>query len=679
MPWLPRTNFNAGVLDPALNDRTELNLYYAGLKQGTNVVSVPQGGVRRRPGLEYAQTLRARSRLIPFEFNVEQTYVVVLSAGFIDVYDSDGAAVTTGIVTTYTEAECFELDYAQSADTMVLVHEEHQPQQLIRSSSGAFSLSNYDLDGVPQYDFNDASSPSGSAERQDLQFDSSTLNGDEYRIELNGLETDTIRFSSQDSENISRIQKALLDLPNTGSDGITVSTIVSASKYRIEFTGASANDWELISCRYVYAQDAATNGFTITRNLAGSPRTEDVWSATRGWPRTVTFHENRLFFGGSKSLPDTLWGSRVNQFNNFDTYRARDDDAINVTLATDQVNVIQGIKSGRRLQIFTSGAEFYVPQPNGTPITPETISILRQTSYGSRRIKPIIIDGSTLFAEREGIAIREFVYSEAEGAFTAPPINIRAPSLFNAPVDMAAVKGDSTFSASYVYVVNGDGTMAVLNTLRSEQITAWTRWTTSGTFESVTVIDKDTWFCVGRTINGASVYFLERANESHRLDASVLQTGVSSTTVTGLGHLDGEACRVRDRNLVLNDNTPASGSITTEESVEDPEVGLGFSVTLETMPVVQLFAGGATTAFHKRLVRTNADLLESLGVLVEGDDLNLADFSFPVTLGQSPNAFTGRVETYHDSGFVQDELTITITQTDPLPFHLRGFEAEVAY
>ncbi len=27
---------------------------------------------------------------------------------------------------------------------------------------------------------------------------------------------------------------------------------------------------------------------------------EDVWSSTKGWPRSVTFHEGRLYFGGSR-------------------------------------------------------------------------------------------------------------------------------------------------------------------------------------------------------------------------------------------------------------------------------------------------------------------------------------------------------------------------------------------
>ena len=33
-----------------------------------------------------------------------------------------------------------------------------------------------------------------------------------------------------------------------------------------------------------------------------------------GYPRTVTFHQGRLYFGGSKSRPSTIWGSKVGLF-----------------------------------------------------------------------------------------------------------------------------------------------------------------------------------------------------------------------------------------------------------------------------------------------------------------------------------------------------------------------------
>jgi len=123
---------------------------------------------------------------------------------------------------------------------------------------------------------------------------------------------------------------------------------------------------------------------------------EDVWSTTRGWPRTATFHQGRLFFGGSREKINSVWGSVPNDFFNFDIGTGAADNATFDTLDTDQFNAINGIFSGRHLQLFTSGGEFY---NSSKTITPEDSSWSRQTSYGAKKEKPISVDGATLFVD----------------------------------------------------------------------------------------------------------------------------------------------------------------------------------------------------------------------------------------------------------------------------------------
>jgi hypothetical protein len=99
---------------------------------------------------------------------------------------------------------------------------------------------------------------------------------------------------------------------------------------------------------------------------------ENVWSSIRGWPNSVTFHEGRLYFGGSKSRPSTVWGSRVGDFFNFEAGEGLDDESVEATLDTNTFNSIVDIISGRDLQVFTTGGEFYCPQDGLQPITPSS-------------------------------------------------------------------------------------------------------------------------------------------------------------------------------------------------------------------------------------------------------------------------------------------------------------------
>jgi len=128
-----QTSFNSGVLDPRLVARTDLKHFYQGAAKAINVQSLPQGGMKRRPGLKYVSTIDTESRLAAFAFNVEQTYLMVFTNNNIAVYKDD--VLQTNITTTYTTAQLFELQWTQSADTMIIVHESHQPAKLVRGST----------------------------------------------------------------------------------------------------------------------------------------------------------------------------------------------------------------------------------------------------------------------------------------------------------------------------------------------------------------------------------------------------------------------------------------------------------------------------------------------------------------------------------------------------------------
>jgi hypothetical protein len=549
-----QTSFNSGVLDPRLAARTDLKHFYQGAAEAVNVQSLPQGGMKRRPGMKYVAAINAESRLAAFAFNVEQTYLMVFTNNNIAVYKDD--VFQANVTTTYTTAQLFELQWTQSADTMIIVHEDHAPAKLVRGSThSSWTLSNITLTNIPQYAF-----------------------------------------------------------------------------------GSTA---------------------------------ENVWSASRGWPKSVTFYQGRLWFGGSKQRPQTLWGSKTNDFYNFDFGTSLDDEGISLTLDTDQVNAITAVYSGRHLQVFTTGGEFSI---NDIPITPAKSAVRRQTLFGSSSIPPKSIDGATLFVDRTGKSVREFLFAYTEDAYTSGTVSLLASHLLDSPVDMAALRGTGKTDANYVYFVNSDGTVAVFNSLRAQEVGGWTQWTTNGSVEAVAVVVEEVYFLVKRTINGAVKRYLERLDPDTYTDACATKSmSPASATVTGLGHLDGETCRVRADGSVMANAIPASGSITLARASEEVEVGLNYDATIKTMPVNQDFQDGPTLTRKKRVVRVIASLYESLGVSVNGE--YMVDRSFGMALGSNITPFTGVKEMYL-LGWT-DLAQVSITQVDPGPMTILGLGVEV--
>jgi len=619
-----QTSFNSGVLDPRLAARTDLKHFYQGAAIALNVQSLPQGGMTRRPGFKYIDTINNKARLASFAFNVEQTYLMVFTNQSVAIY-KDGVK-QADVTTPWTEAQLFELQWTQSADTMILVHENHAPRKLVRGSSHtSWTLSTIALTNIPQYDY---------------AGDSTTLNGAISDSDVTITVASTTGFVS--AGNI-KINSELISYA-----GITATTFTGCTRAQNNTVASSHDD-----------------GDTVTS-------AESVWSTSKGWPKSVTFYQSRMWFGGSRERPQTLWGSKTNDFFNFDFGTSLDDEGISITLDTDQVNAITSVYAGRHLLIFTTGGEFSIQD---SPITPAKSSVKRQTSFGSKSIPPKSIDGSIIFVERTGKSVREFLFSYAEDAYTAGTVSLLASHLLNSPVDMDASKGTSTDDANYVYFVNGDGTVAVFNTLRAQEVGGWTKWTTSGTVEGVAVVVEDVYFLVKRTINGSTVRYLEQIDVNSYTDANkTITLSTAGTSVTGLSHLEGEECRVRADDSVMTNQTPdSSGSITIERDATVVEVGLNYDTEIKTMPINMDFQDGPTLTRKKRIVKVVANLYQSLGVIANGE--YLVDRSFGSTFGSSLTPFTGIKEMYL-LGWTE-LAQVSITQTDPTPMTILGLGVEV--
>ena len=551
-----QTSFNSGVLDPRLAARTDLKQFYQGAAEAENVVTMPQGGIKRRPGLKYiaATASNNEARLASFAFNVEQTYLMVFTNNSVAVY-KDGVH-QANVSTSYTTAQLFDLQWTQSADTMILVHEAHAPMKLVRGSSHtSWTLSTISLSNIPQYNF-------GSG---------------------------------------------------------------------------------------------ATN----------------VWSNAAGWPKSATFYQARLWFGGSTKRPQTLWGSKTNDFFNFDDGTSLDDEGIDLTLDTDQVNAITSVYAGRHLQIFTTGGEFSIKD---IPITPAKVAVRRETQFGSSKVPPKNIDGSVIFIDRTGKSIREFLFDYNEDAYTSGTVSLLASHLLNSPVDMDVSKGTANDDANYVYFVNGDGTAAVFNSLRAQEVSGWTKWTTSGDIESVAVVVDDVYFVVKRTINGSVVRFIETLDPNTYTDANKTVTlGSAGTAVSGLTHLNGQESRIRADGEVRANLTPSSGAITLAETGTVVEVGLNYTTTIKTMPLNMDFDDGPTLTRKKRIVKVIPNVYQSSGISINGD--RLIDRNFGLSLNSPPTAYTGLKEMYL-LGWT-DLAQVTITQTDPTPMTILGLAIEL--
>lgn len=149
MPETIQRSFTSGEIAPALQSRSDMTKYTTGLNLCENFIVRPQGGVYSRPGTRFIGELddsTKRARLIPFQFNTEQTYILVFEEFKVRVIKNGGFVLAPGggsifeLATPYAESELPRLAFTQSADVMTLVHPNHDPRNLNRLADDNWTL-----------------------------------------------------------------------------------------------------------------------------------------------------------------------------------------------------------------------------------------------------------------------------------------------------------------------------------------------------------------------------------------------------------------------------------------------------------------------------------------------------------------------------------------------------------
>jgi hypothetical protein len=643
-----QTNFTTGEVDPLLKSRIDINQYYNGLDKARNVIVQPQGGLERRPGLQYIDEIPSAanpqngSRLIAFEFSTTQSYMLLFVDNRMYVY-KDKALVTNingsgndYLTTTIGSAVLSTMDYAQSVDTLILVHEDMTPFKVVRGAShSTWTISAISFDFVPSYAFT-ITTTSGAHNLTPSAVDGNVT-----------LSTSGGSFSAS---NVGDYVEA--------TDGIGRARI-------IKYVSSSQVD-AIVEIPFFDANAIAAGDWFLESGY------EDTWSATRGYPRTVTFHEGRLYFGGTKERPNTLFGSRVNRFFDFNPGNALDDDAIEATLDTGKANPIIGLFSGRDLQIFTKGGEFFVPQSSLDPITPSNIVINGATRRGAKEgIKPLGVESGTIFIQAAGKAIREFLFSDVELNYVSNNISLLSSHLLQSPVDMALRKATSTTDGDLLLVVNSNGTLATYSILKTQNITAPSLASTDGEFINAAVDVETMYFVVKRTIDSTDVYYIETFNDDNTTDSAILLSGGTlpgTTAVSGLDHLEGETVKVIVDDAMQTDKTVSSGAITLDAvPTTYVEIGINYTPTITTLPVELKLPSGNIVGQKKRIIEATANLYLSQNLTLDGKD-----FAFTAA-----NFFTGKKRRKPMLGYDR-EGQMTFSQSQPLFFNLIGVEFKVS-
>lgn len=572
---LIQSNFNGGEWSPLTYGRFDLAKYRNALATCQNFLPMQQGGVTRRAGTRHVAAVKDSTyapRLQRFEFSITQAYVLEFGDEYVRFYLNDGQLLDDEdapyeVVTPYSAADVWQLNFAQSADTLYIAHPSHAPMKLQRHGATDWTLDEIEFLDGPYLGVNLTSTtltPSGTTGEVTVTASSTTgINGDAgfrasdvgrpLRVKCGGAwlwgtitdvsDETTVTWTVADATGSLTPYRATAVANISGGSVFSVSVTDGGSGYGVRPPGVyitGGGDGGAVA----YA--TLTNGVVtaITVSVPGSGYTSTptvtidaptaivpasttfwrlgVWNADDGFPTCVAFHQDRLWWAGGVNFPGRIDASNVSDYENFAPTAAdgsvTDASALSFTLASNSVNAIRWLVPDEwGLIVGTAGGEWAVsPSTAQQAVTPTNINAKELSTFGSAEVPPVRVAKAVLFVQRTGRKLREILYEFVAGTFKAYDISLVAEHLTRSGLKQIAVQ---LAPQQILWMVRQDGTLVGATYDRDQEVNGWHRHYLGGysdedqtlppLVESVASIPApgiqrdEVWVVVKRWINGA--------------------------------------------------------------------------------------------------------------------------------------------------------------------------------
>lgn len=733
-----KLTFNGGELSPLLHSRTDIEKYSSGCQTLTNMICLSQGPTTRRVGSEFINDVKDtanKTRTIEFARNREISYILEFGENYFRIYQSGARVeITIGdltawsaatdyipgdwvkvattayycikanlnntppnatywvqqeiyeVWTPYTAAEAFELQFEQSADTMYLVHKDHEEHKLTTIGAADWTLAkvvwtyqalrdeniefnqqigiytdssgepttwvgeqNYPLGSlvvgsdtavyeatrvISEYEDHLTDPANGGAEwstppaaftslpagslalLESNNFDwAATEVGKYYLLKVprednaisealsalnatttviqakgtlnlttHGTWTGTIQLQKSFDNQVTWVQSRVYGSTDDRNVEIFVEEEQNNIFYRVKMTaytsGICTVDLDVEDAFYnrLYKIVEFIDTGTVRVQLTEAETTPPVlgsivyltgwaqgaWGGDFGYPRALAFFEERMITASNDKFPLTVWTSKTGDYENL-TSGPDDNDAIIHTINSNKVNEILWMVGSTVLLLGTSGDEWKMGASKlDDPMTPTNKKSSLQSSWGSEAIQAIQLADSVIYVQRGARKIREMAYNYQVELYESRDLSVLSEHITKSGIIDIDFQ-NNPYPILWVLLANGK--MCGFTYEKEQQVYAWHKHETQGTYESLAVIpngnNDELWFTCLRNDRYVERFvdqeIIDDIEDAHYVDSGLEYDGgvpvpieVGDQTdnepftfdITGHGFTDGDNIRV---------------------------------------------------------------------------------------------------------------------------------------
>lgn len=719
-------------MSPKLRGRVDIAQYAAGARQMKNAYPLVTGGAFSRPGTRYVASTKfanKKSRLVPFVIKKNIAYVIEMGDTYARVFKDGNPIAITDIAHPFTEAQLFELDYAQDASTIYLSHEAVPIHRLRRFGDTLWSSDTAPLTSQPVEEI-------GLRAAVSITLSAATVGTGRTATASGAV------FLQSDVGRAIIFQGGVLVVT-----GFTSTTQVTGD-VTIAFPGAALASglWTLDASPQTTctpsAKDPVGAAITLTLGLAGW-RASDVgkivainggqaritgftsatvvnavlvteltsitaapalawqlkssqWNAVDGYPRTVTLHQQRLIAAGSPGYPQTIWGSRVGEPLDF-LVDVNDSAAYSFTIGGDENNQIAYVASSRHLMALTYGAEYSLrgQQAKSVISSANPPDIVPESNHGCAQVRPVQIKKELLFAQRAAKEVRSLNYRYDFDGYESPDLAALADHLFGKLEDGSSLTVvDMAYQQrphSLLWCVRSDGALVSLTIDRAQGVLGWAPHDVGGIVESVCCVptsDGDAlYMIVRRTVGGVEQRYIERMEmttaSTNASEKYLMQTdcaaaifsppGQSSITVP---QLIGEEVDVLGDGAYLGRFTVGvGGMVNLPRAANSIQYGLPFRAVVEPNSPEDASAGITAMAQRMSTSKVTLRLNETGALKINSQSVELRQFGADV-LDQPAPVVTRDVQ-LSEYGWADGQSPIVVERDLPFPMHVLAVVREL--
>lgn len=633
-------SFSSGELSPLLVARTDINPYITGAKTVTNAYVLSHGGLRKRGGLVPIKDVVVDSsrkiKLIPFIYDNDNSYVLVLNAGkitFIKQKDyirhgstSVNPNTQVQINHPYVDQELDEITYTQYQSVMYICHVNHPPKQLVRENETTWKLTDIDITyealSNQVYDngyvrFKIISTPYTSSRTTSSQNNTYTGTGSSQRLvsstsTSNIIETkrhfkinDYFQFVTDGAGNATSVVTRL-------TDGADVGYIVVIG------VDNKLDKGETWTVKLIYRDDV-NEIWSVNGSKSGNVKLQ--WRE-KNYPAVACFHEQRLFFAGTRTDPLRIWGSTIGSFQTFTL--GQNDKGLQFDIDNNTRDNIINLESTRVLLPLTHNAEYTLAGSDQSGITSQTVNIKRQTTKGSIALKAKQVNDELLFIDRTAKIIRAISYDFQTDSFTAPDLSIMSNHLSqDGYIDITYDQ-----SKNIVWLINKNGKLISMTHIREQALTGMTKHEIKqGSFEALTCIPEGNVFATYVVTKQKNQFYISYMDDDVYVDQAEL---IEKTTETDTFEVDFP----EDTELAVHadgkHHPPVKvklNSVTNKKEIKlqykanKIQVGYGIEMEIQMFEPIIATRGGISMGLQVSIVEPEIFLADTIGLKVNGKEI----------------------------------------------------------